>query len=102
MTDIQTKVMGACEGKTYLNLFSIWLMSYASAGYFGTFAGGILLQMLSYRNGARVLVSLCGVSVAICLVTIALVGKLTSPETQRLTRVQAISYDGSNTMEHAQ
>ena len=75
MTELQTKVMGACEGKTYINLFSIWLMSFSSAGYFGSFAGGILLQYLSYRNGTHLLVSLCGVSVAICLLTWFIVGR---------------------------
>ena len=102
MIDIQTKLMGACEGQTYLNLFSIWLISHGGAAYFGTFAGGILLQMLSYQNGTKLLVSLCGISVAICLVTKALVDKRTSLETQRLTGVQGKMYDGIDTTEHGQ
>jgi len=84
MTELQSKVKGACEGKTYINIFGIWLVGFSSAGYFGTFAGGILLQWLSYRNGTHLLASLCGLSVAISVVTRVIVGRITTQENQRL------------------
>ena len=62
MTDLQTMLKRRCTGKNSISIFGVWMMASQCSNYSGALVGGVMMEFLTYQNGAYILVTFCALS----------------------------------------